>query len=100
MKVNRFRIGSRFLLLSLFCLVAVGTFADSEKDKEEDRTEIRQMAQETLTRLYKAQPSAQAVVQKSYGMPFSATRGSRSFLAARAMVKAWPSTARPKLKPL
>ena len=67
MKVNRFRIGSRFVVASLFCLLAVGTFADSEKDKEEDRTEIRQMAQETLTRLYKAQPSAQAVVQKGYG---------------------------------
>ena len=67
MKVNRFLIGSRFVIASLFFLLAVGTFADSEKDKEEDRTEIRQMAQETLARLYKAQPSAQAVVQKGYG---------------------------------
>ena len=67
MKVNRFLIGSRFVIASLFCLIAVGTLADSEKDKEEDRTEIRQMAKETLARLYKAQPSAQAVVQKGYG---------------------------------
>jgi lipid-binding SYLF domain-containing protein len=67
MKVNRFLIGSRFVIASLFCVLAVGTFADSEKDKEEDRTEIRQMAQQTLARLYKAEPSAQAVVQKGYG---------------------------------
>lgn len=67
MKVNRFLIGSRFVIASLFCLFAVGSLADSEKDKEEDRTEIRQMAQQTLVRLYKAQPSAQAVVQKGYG---------------------------------
>ncbi len=67
MKVNRFLIGSRFVIASLFCLLAVGTFADSEKDKQKERTEIRQMAQETLARLYKAQPSAQAAVQKGYG---------------------------------
>ena len=67
MKVNRFFIGSRFVIASLFCLLAVGTFADDEKDKEKERTEIRQMAQQTLARLYKAQPSAQAAVQKGYG---------------------------------
>src|SRR6202012_1306458 len=67
MKVNRFFIGSRFVIASLFCLLAVGTFADDEKDKEKERTEVRQMAQQTLARLYKAQPSAQAAVQKGYG---------------------------------
>ena len=67
MKVNRFRIGSRFVVASLFCLLAVGSSADDEKDKEKERTEVRQMAQQTLARLYKAQPSAQAAVQKGYG---------------------------------
>ena len=68
MKVNQFLIGSRFVIASLFCLLAVGTLAaDSEKDKQEDRTEIRQMTQETLARLYKAEPSARAAVQKGYG---------------------------------
>ena len=61
MKINR------FLLASLFCGIAVSTFAADENDKEKERTEIRQMAQETLTRLYQAQPSAQAAVQKGYG---------------------------------
>ena len=58
----------RFLVASLVCLIAAGSFAaDDEKKNEEERAEIRQMAQDTLTRLYKAQPSAQAVVQKAYG---------------------------------
>lgn len=58
----------RFVMLSLFCLIAVGGFAgDDEQKKEQERTEIRQMAQETLTRLYQAQPAAQTAVQNAYG---------------------------------
>jgi lipid-binding SYLF domain-containing protein len=60
MKVNRF-------LIALVCLIAVVTFADDEKDKEKERTEIRQMCQETLARLYKAEPPAKAAVEKAYG---------------------------------
>jgi lipid-binding SYLF domain-containing protein len=62
MKVNRF-------LIALLCLVAVASLAtaDDEKDKEKERVEIRQMSQQTLDRLYKAQPSARAVVQKAFG---------------------------------
>jgi len=61
MKFNRFVIG-------LLCLIAVAALAaDDEEDKEKERTEIRQMSQETLARLYKAQPSAKAAVQKAYG---------------------------------
>ena len=54
-------------LIALVCLIGVAAFADDEKDKEKERTEIRQMTQDTLARLYKAQPSAQAAVQKAYG---------------------------------
>ena len=61
MKFNRFVIG-------LLCLIAVAALAaDDEEDKEKERAEIRQMSQETLARLYKAQPSAKAAVQKAYG---------------------------------
>jgi hypothetical protein len=45
----------------------VAAVADDEKEKEKERKEIRQMSQETLTRLYKAQPSAKAAVEKAYG---------------------------------
>jgi lipid-binding SYLF domain-containing protein len=54
-------------LIALVCLIGVAAFADDEQDKEKERTEIRQMTQDTLARLYKAQPSAQAAVQKAYG---------------------------------
>ena len=58
--------GSRFLVV-LVCLIGVVAFADDEKDKEKERTEIRQMSQETLARLYKAEPSAKAAVARAYG---------------------------------
>ncbi|HKS72669.1 MAG TPA: YSC84-related protein [Terriglobales bacterium] len=55
-------------VIALLCLMAVAALAaDDEQDKEKERTEIRQMSQETLARLYKAQPSAQAAVKKAYG---------------------------------
>jgi lipid-binding SYLF domain-containing protein len=62
MKVNRF-------LTALVCLLAIASLAtaEDEKDKEKDRTEIRQMCQETLGRLYKAQPSAKTAVEKAFG---------------------------------
>jgi lipid-binding SYLF domain-containing protein len=75
MIINRFLIRSGFVVASLFCLLAVGTSAADEKDKEKEKTEVRQMAQETLARLYKAQPSAQAAVQKGYGYAVFANTG-------------------------
>jgi len=60
MKISR-------VLIALLCLISVATFADDEKDKEKERTEVRKMSQETLTRLYKAEPPAKAAVEKAYG---------------------------------
>jgi lipid-binding SYLF domain-containing protein len=62
MKVNRF-------LTAVFCLLAIASLAaaDDAKDKEKEKTEIRQMCQETLGRLYKAEPSAKTAVQKAFG---------------------------------
>ncbi|HTD55036.1 MAG TPA: YSC84-related protein [Silvibacterium sp.] len=58
----------RLLAISLVCLFAAGSFAsDDEQKNEEERTEIRQMAQDTLARLYKAEPPAQAAIHKAYG---------------------------------
>jgi len=56
-------------LTALLCLIAMASLAaaDDEKDKEKERAEIRQMSQDTLARLYKAQPSAKTAVQKAYG---------------------------------
>jgi lipid-binding SYLF domain-containing protein len=59
----------RFLIASLVCLIAVGAFAadDDAQKAEKERTEIRTMSKDTLARLYKASPSAQAAVKKAYG---------------------------------
>ena len=73
MKVSRF-------LIVLVCLVAVAGVADDEKDKEKKKTEIRQMSQETLTRLYKAEPSAKAVVEKAYGYAVFSNTGIKILL--------------------
>jgi lipid-binding SYLF domain-containing protein len=80
MKVNRLLIAT--LIASLIGLIAVSAFAaDDEKEKEEERTEIRQMVQDTLTRLYKAQPAAQAAVAKGYGYAVFSNTGIKILLA-------------------
>jgi lipid-binding SYLF domain-containing protein len=71
----------RFLIASLLCLTAVSAFAaDDEQKKEKERAEIRQMSQETLTRLYKAEPSAQTAVQKAYGYAVFSNTGVKILL--------------------
>jgi len=73
----------RFLVASLVGLIAVGAFAaDDEKEKEEERTEIRQMTQDTLIRLYKAQPAAKAAVEKGYGYAVFSNAGIKKILLA------------------
>ena len=74
MKVNR-------SLIALVCLIGVAAYADDEKDKEKERTEIRQMSQDTLARLYKAQPSAKAVVENAYGYAVFSNTGVKILLA-------------------
>jgi lipid-binding SYLF domain-containing protein len=74
MKVNR-------SLIALVCLICVAAYADDEQDKEKERTEIRQMSQDTLARLYKAQPSAKAVVEKAYGYAVFSNTGVKILLA-------------------
>ena len=71
----------RFLIASLFCLIVVGAFsADDEQKKDEERTQIRQMAHDTLARLYKAEPSAQAAVHKAYGYAVFSNTGIKILL--------------------
>jgi len=74
MKVNR-------SLIALVCLICVAAYADDEQDKEKERTEIRQMSQDTLARLYKAQPSAKAVVENAYGYAVFSNTGVKILLA-------------------
>ena len=72
--------GTRFLI-ALICLIEVAAFADSEKDRDKKKAEIRQMSQQTLARLYKAQPSARTAVQKAYGYAVFSNMGVKILLA-------------------
>jgi lipid-binding SYLF domain-containing protein len=73
MKVRRF-------LIVLICLLGVAAVADDEKDKEKERAEIRQMSQDTLARLYQAQPSAKAAVEKGFGYAVFSNTGVKILL--------------------
>jgi len=63
---NRFLTWTRIIAAALFCVLAVSSFAE-DKDNETKRADIRKMSQETLDRLYKAEPSAKAAIDKAYG---------------------------------
>lgn len=56
-------------VFAILCLLAVASLAaaDDQQDREKKRAEIRQMSQETLARLYKAEPSAKTAVHKAFG---------------------------------
>jgi lipid-binding SYLF domain-containing protein len=73
MTVNRFLVGSRFVVTSLFCVLPVDTFVNNKEDK---RADIQKMSQDTLHRLYKAEPPAKTAVEEAYGYAvFSNTVG-------------------------
>jgi lipid-binding SYLF domain-containing protein len=56
-------------LIALVCLLAIAAVAagDDQEDKEKEKAQIRKMSQDTLTRLYKAEPSAKAAVANAFG---------------------------------
>jgi lipid-binding SYLF domain-containing protein len=68
MKVSQF-------LIALVCLIGAAAFADNDKDGEKKRIEIRKMSQQTLARLYKAQPSAKAAVERADGYAVFSNKG-------------------------
>ena len=53
--------------LLLFFFVIACVVSGAAKTKEEKQAELRKKAHDTLTRLYKARPSAQAAIKKSAG---------------------------------
>jgi len=67
MKINRFLIACRIIAVTLLCVITLSLGADDAKDDAKKRADIQKMANDTLARLYKADPSAKAAVQKGYG---------------------------------
>jgi lipid-binding SYLF domain-containing protein len=71
------------VLLLLFCagLPIIASGADDAKEKEKARAEIIKTTEETLSRLYKAQPQAQAAIAKAAGYAVFSNFGMKIFLA-------------------
>jgi lipid-binding SYLF domain-containing protein len=78
MKTTRRRI-LHFMAVALAYTLAVAAYADDNKEKE--RKEIRSMAQETLQRLYKADPEAKAAVDGAAGYAVFSNMGVKILVA-------------------
>ncbi len=55
----------KLILLALVCAVALSAHADTDKEKKQKQ--VRNMAQDTLQRLYKAEPRAKVSVKHASG---------------------------------
>jgi len=64
---RQFLSGSRFVIAVLFCTLVAGSLSADEKDDQKKRNDIQKMSQDTMNRLYKAEPAAKGAVQKAYG---------------------------------
>ena len=57
---------AKFILLALACGVALAAHA-ADNDVAKQQKQIRSMAQDTLQRLYKAEPKTQSTIKRAYG---------------------------------
>lgn len=57
---------AKLILLALACSLALATHA-ADSDKEKQQKQIRSMSQDTLQRLYKAEPKTKAAVKRAFG---------------------------------
>jgi lipid-binding SYLF domain-containing protein len=77
---RQFLTGSRFVIAALFCTLVAGSLSADEKDNQKKRTDIQTMTQDTLNRLYKADPAAKAAVEKAYGYAVFSNMGVKILL--------------------
>ena len=68
-------------LLCIAVLVTLSVISVQAKSKEEKQAEARKKAQETLARLYKAKPSAEAAVKKAAGYAVFNSSGMKILVA-------------------
>jgi lipid-binding SYLF domain-containing protein len=83
-----FKEKPRWMRSSVLCilllaggLVVIGPMAAKAASKQQERADVRKMANETLARLYKAQPSAKAAIAKAAGYAVFSNFGMKIFLA-------------------
>jgi lipid-binding SYLF domain-containing protein len=67
------------LAAALLCVLAITAFADTKKEK--DQKKVRKMSQETLQRLYKADPPAKAAVEGAAGYATFSNFGMKLLIA-------------------
>ncbi len=72
---------NRMRMLVVFSLVLAAALSASAKTKEEKQAEARKKAHDTLARLYKAQPAAQAAVKNAVGYAVFSTSGAKILIA-------------------
>jgi lipid-binding SYLF domain-containing protein len=68
-------------LLMSFTITAAPLWAASKDEIKQEKSDIRKMGKETLSRLYKVQPSAQKAVSKSAGYAVFSNFGMKIFVA-------------------
>lgn len=81
MTANGFLVRSRIIIAALLFVFTAHSFAADEKENEQKRADIRKMTQETLDRLYKAQPSARTAVEHGYGYAVFSNLGVKILIA-------------------
>ena len=84
MKITRlagFRT-ARFTAAALICAFALSAHAgDDQADKAKEQEEVRKVVQQTLQRLYKAQPAAQSAVEHGAGYAVFSNTGVKILFA-------------------
>jgi len=82
MKQTKFFITTLIIALLLsFTVTAVPMWAASKEEIKQEQSDIRKMGKETLSRLYKVQPTAQKAVSKSAGYAVFSNFGMKIFVA-------------------
>ena len=69
----------KFIFLALACSLAIVAHAADDK-KAEEQKEVRKMAQDTLQRLYKAEPKAKGAVEGAAGYAVFSNTGLKIFM--------------------
>jgi len=72
-----------FIAAALICAFALSARAadDKPEDKAKEQEEVRKLAQQTLQRLYKAQPAAQSAVEHGAGYAVFSNTGVKILFA-------------------
>ena len=82
MKKRKYFVAAMSVAVILsFIVFALPSWAASKEDIAKEKADIRKMSEETLTQLYKAQPSAKAAISKAAGYAVFSNFGMKILVA-------------------